>query len=361
MTRTRLAILHSLLTIVIVLCAIHPAHAFQAGGALDDPAQSAQQVTQPTSQPTPRSSPEYASTLHDRDFGVSARAAGLRRQVEMYQWTRTKDGYAREWRTARVDSSGFAPGHDNPKSFPLRGREWRGKVSLDGKPLPDPVVDALAQWSGFRPAFSALPVNMAATFQPEGEGLGSAENPLRPGIGDLRITWSRLALPAVNDTLVLRDGRWVIAPAAIRPPDLLSVNAPPPKEATAMPTITLLFASLLAILLLALAVPIVQQRRAKRVGVGDGGDAVLARRMRVQANFVEYVPMALLLMALLELAGWRSTWLWCCGIALVSGRVLHAIGFTRSGGASIGRMLGTMLTWAVIAVMAIAGGWLALR
>ena len=65
--------------------------------------------------------------------------------------------------------------------------------------------------------------------------------------------------------------------------------------------ITALYAGLLAPLFLLLSVRVIRQRRGAKVAVrGDGGDAMLLRRMRVHANFAEYVPLALLLMALAE-------------------------------------------------------------
>ncbi len=45
---------------------------------------------------------------------------------------------------------------------------------------------------------------------------------------------------------------------------------------------------------------------------------------------------------------------------LLLARVLHAAGLSRSGGYSFGRFWGTALTWLVLLLMALAGGWLAL-
>jgi LPXTG-motif cell wall-anchored protein len=83
-------------------------------------------------------------------------------------------------------------------------------VTLDGKPLAGSAVARLGEWRSFRPNFSALPGNLSATFQPEGDGLGSAENPLDPQVGDLRITWRELVLPPLQGQVVLRDGEWVL-------------------------------------------------------------------------------------------------------------------------------------------------------
>ncbi len=84
--------------------------------------------------------------------------------------------------------------------------------------------------------------------------------------------------------------------------------------------------------------------------------------MRAHANFIEYVPMALILLGLLELSGLGATWLWIAGGTLLLGRVLHAVGLSRSSGVSFGRFWGILLTWASLVFMAgmgigIALGW----
>ena len=158
--------------------------------------------------PQPDATPQPGRAVRDPDFGVVARHFGLERRVEMYQWHAAGQGYVRGWNEQPQDSSGFAPGHDNPP-FPLRGRRWLPRsVSVDGAPLAEQVLERLGQWRDFRPSFNALPGNLVATFQPEGDGLGSAENPLDPQVGDLRIRWRELVLPPLQDRIVLRDGRW---------------------------------------------------------------------------------------------------------------------------------------------------------
>lgn len=127
-----------------------------------------------------------------------------------------------------------------------------------------------------------------------------------------------------------------------------------------MPKITLLFAALNVLLMLVLLVPIPRYRRSRKIGIGDGGDAVLARMIRVHGNFVEHAPLALLMLGLLELCGLPAIWLWGFGCALLLGRILHAVGLSRSGGYSFGRFWGTVLTWLVFVLMALAALWLAL-
>lgn len=127
-----------------------------------------------------------------------------------------------------------------------------------------------------------------------------------------------------------------------------------------MPRIALLFASLHVLLMLVLLARISRHRHGQRIGLGDGGDLVLNRKIRVHGNFIEHAPIALLLLALLELAGLPAAWLWGFGSALLLGRVMHAIGLSRTGGYSVGRFFGTALTWLVLLAMAVAGAWLAI-
>ena len=167
--------------------------------------------------PIPLGPPTTDQPLRDPEFGVRTRHVGLEREVRMYQWQRAGQGYARVWSAQAIDSGAFAPGHDNPP-FPLRGARWLpAAVRVDGKLLAPDVLAKLGRWREFRPGFSALPGNLAATFQPQGDGLGSAENPLAPRIGDLRINWRERVLPPLRGRVVLRDDRWRLAPEAAAP------------------------------------------------------------------------------------------------------------------------------------------------
>jgi hypothetical protein len=163
----------------------------------------------------PMDPPKSGKAVRDRDFGVSTRQFGLERRVEMYQWRSGSEGYTRVWHVASIDSSTFPPEHRNPPRLPLQGqRWWTQDATLDGRPIDITVLQTLGQWRTFRPNFSRLPANLAASFQPEGDGLGSAENPLDPQVGDLRIQWRELHLPPLDDKVELREGRWQLAPGA---------------------------------------------------------------------------------------------------------------------------------------------------
>ena len=63
--------------------------------------------------------------------------------------------------------------------------------------------------------------------------------------------------------------------------------------------VTPLYVALLALWLLVLSARVIRERQAARVSLGDGGNRRLQRAIRGHANFVEYVPLALLMLAIL--------------------------------------------------------------
>ncbi|NNK15320.1 MAG: hypothetical protein HKP51_00280 [Sulfitobacter sp.] len=118
-------------------------------------------------------------------------------------------------------------------------------------------------------------------------------------------------------------------------------------------TITPIYAALLALLFLVLSWRVILYRRAKVISLGDTGDKNLLKRMRAQANWAEYTPIALILMLLTELSGAPGITLHLMGIALLGGRILHAVGFASTPQKIILRQVGMVLTLAVIALGAL--------
>lgn len=116
--------------------------------------------------------------------------------------------------------------------------------------------------------------------------------------------------------------------------------------------LTLLFAGLCALMQCWLTALVIARRVQSGINLMDGGDAVLVRRIRAHANFAETVPMALLLMLLLELGGLAATWLWLLGLALVAGRLLHVCGLLMEGMAW-SRLGGMVLTLGVLSIEAV--------
>jgi len=117
--------------------------------------------------------------------------------------------------------------------------------------------------------------------------------------------------------------------------------------------VTPLYAGILALWLVVLSLRVIQRRGAAKAWLNDGGDTSLQRAIRAQANFVEYVPLALILMLILEMSRFSIYLIHALGIALVIARLLHgyAMGFT--GGFRFGRSAGATITFVVLLVEAV--------
>ncbi len=111
--------------------------------------------------------------------------------------------------------------------------------------------------------------------------------------------------------------------------------------------ITAIFVALLALMLVAVSVRVTVLRASKKINFFDGGDEELGRAIRVQGNFIEYVPMALALMGLVEWLGAKPWIVYLMGIALLLARIVHAWGLYA--GAFQGRVIGTTVNWIVLA------------
>jgi uncharacterized membrane protein YecN with MAPEG domain len=117
--------------------------------------------------------------------------------------------------------------------------------------------------------------------------------------------------------------------------------------------ITAFYASLLAVLFLYLSARVIGWRREQRVELGHGESGELLRRMRVHANFAEYVPFTLLLMGLAESMVPPRLILHLIGITLVAGRLLHAYGLSQTPQILRYRVWGMMATFAALGVAAL--------
>ena len=116
--------------------------------------------------------------------------------------------------------------------------------------------------------------------------------------------------------------------------------------------ITLLYAGLCALLVLLLAIRVASWRFKHKIGLGDGGDKELLKRVRAHGNAVEYLPLCLILLGGMELNGYPNYLIHGFGAALFVSRVAHAWGVSRSSGSSLGRLSGMAVTWAIMLAMA---------
>ncbi len=122
--------------------------------------------------------------------------------------------------------------------------------------------------------------------------------------------------------------------------------------------VTSVIASLLAAIFLRLSFAVIKLRRANKISLGSGGNDELERAIRAQGNFAEYVPLALILLACLEING-APWWLVALpGASLIAGRLAHAKGIHELPPNFRKRVFGMVLTInTLIALGSLNIGW----
>jgi uncharacterized protein len=108
--------------------------------------------------------------------------------------------------------------------------------------------------------------------------------------------------------------------------------------------ITALYASILTVLAFVLAQHVIKTRGRTTITLGDRGDDRLLEASRRQMNFVENVPLTLILMLLAEAGGAVSTHLHIAGAVLVAARLIHPFGITVTRAAHPLRIGGAVAT-----------------
>ncbi|KDM90233.1 MAPEG family protein [Photobacterium galatheae] len=114
---------------------------------------------------------------------------------------------------------------------------------------------------------------------------------------------------------------------------------------------TSFFASVLALWLCWLSIQVIKARRRHQIGYGDGeGKAKdLQLACSAQSNAVNYIPIALILLFLLEESGGADWLIVIAGLVFTAGRVIHGRGILADS--LKGRVLGMQLTlWPIIAL-----------
>jgi len=121
-----------------------------------------------------------------------------------------------------------------------------------------------------------------------------------------------------------------------------------------VPFVVPAYAGVLALIYVFLAIRVSRLRGPAKAMIGTGGDARLERAIRAHANCAEYVPFALLLLGFMEMQRNSSYLLHVLCLVLIAGRVIHAANISRADESLAIRVVGTLLTQAVIIIAAIA-------
>ena len=127
--------------------------------------------------------------------------------------------------------------------------------------------------------------------------------------------------------------------------------------------ITALYAGLLTIFALVLSAHAGGFRGKSGISVlfGNPENMQLAQRVRVHQNFLEYVPMALIIMGVIEINGGNTTFLNVFGIVLLVARFAHAIGLKHDNMAHPGRVIGAGGTALMSLVAAVYAIWMVVK
>jgi uncharacterized membrane protein YecN with MAPEG domain len=117
--------------------------------------------------------------------------------------------------------------------------------------------------------------------------------------------------------------------------------------------VTSLIAAVLTTIFFKLSFSVIGLRKKYKVGLGSGGHEDLERAIRAQGNFAEYVPFGIILIGCLELNG-APWWLVAVpGVALIIGRLIHALGMNTPPPDFSKRVLGMMFTFGTLMTLVI--------
>jgi uncharacterized membrane protein YecN with MAPEG domain len=123
-----------------------------------------------------------------------------------------------------------------------------------------------------------------------------------------------------------------------------------------LPSITSAYLGILALLFAALGMQVSCLRRGNKVLFGDGGNIKLRSAIRAHANFAEYVPIIVLMVAMLEISGMPAIRVHLLMAALLVARLLHPLGMyvgPRTLQFQICRVGGIVLTTLVLIASAL--------
>ncbi|MBL1456699.1 MAG: MAPEG family protein [Methylophaga sp.] len=115
--------------------------------------------------------------------------------------------------------------------------------------------------------------------------------------------------------------------------------------------ITGMYAALATLMIVALARNVIALRRQHKVALGDGGHQDLLAAIRAHANAVEYLPIGLLLLLLLELSQGPAWLIHLLGSLFIIGRLIHANGVSKA--IITRRIIGMQFTIWLLIIMAV--------
>lgn len=121
-------------------------------------------------------------------------------------------------------------------------------------------------------------------------------------------------------------------------------------------TVTTTYVLPLIVIWFALWIGVTSSRSALNASIGDAASPELLLKIRRHGNFIEWVPLVLVLMILAEAQGAGSLWLHAAGALLVIGRIAHPFGLKIDNAGHPLRYVGNGTNILAVAVLAITLG-----
>jgi uncharacterized membrane protein YecN with MAPEG domain len=121
-----------------------------------------------------------------------------------------------------------------------------------------------------------------------------------------------------------------------------------------MTHITSFYAAVFGMFFISISLRTIKLRRKHKVALGTGGEPELERAIRVHANFIEYTPITLLLIYMLESMNTSSILIHALCIGLLIGRSLHAFGVSQVNENLNLRVGGMLLTFGTLGIASIS-------
>ena len=112
--------------------------------------------------------------------------------------------------------------------------------------------------------------------------------------------------------------------------------------------ITPLLAAIFALIYVALSIAVIRLRLGNRISLGHKDNRKLETTIRAHANFVEYVPLALLVFGFIERLTFNSFFVLIAGGVLLIARLMHVVGMHKPKQYMRYRQLGVLLTLLVL-------------
>ena len=116
--------------------------------------------------------------------------------------------------------------------------------------------------------------------------------------------------------------------------------------------ISALYVSLTTFFIVWLSLNVIKVRRKHQISLGDGGNEEMKAAIAAQSNAMQYFPLALILLLVLENNGGMLWMIHGFAVVFIAGRVFHARGLLT--GNMKYRVLGMHITFYILVFLAVA-------